>query len=201
MGVSAVQAIRARRWGAWALAASTGVLSIAAALTLGGSAFGPLDLATAKERRAELEAAKAEIDPAAVRRTTLETLGQAPLTASAWLRLAWLADRDGRVSERNAMLDRSYAVAPFGPDVTAWRLGFAYQAWSTLTPELRRQAGAELVATLATRGRLAREIEATIDDPSGRLAYGLSVRAFDIRSRLQAENAQPESRSGATVTP
>jgi hypothetical protein len=71
-------------------------------------------------------------------------------------------------------LDRSYAVAPYGPEVTGWRLRFAYGHWGALTPDLRRQVSSELVQAVHDRPAVVEAARPDIVDPAGRLAFELT---------------------------
>ncbi len=99
----------------------------------------------------------------------------APMTASAWLRIPYLQSRTGEPLDAAGLkaLDNSYAVAPFGPDVTRWRLRFIFEHWSEMTPTLREQALAELQVLLTNRGNRAFD-PAEIENPAGRLAATLT---------------------------
>lgn len=75
-----------------------------------------------------------------------------PAWADAWLIKAHvIAVRDGldSVATRQAV-ERSYALAPFMPDAADWRIGYAINQWSALSPELRAAVARE--AILLARG-------------------------------------------------
>ena len=112
---------------------------------------------------------------AEARRLTLMSLDQAPANATAWLRLAYLDSLQpaGLGQAGRDALVRSYVVAPYGPDDTAWRLRFALEHWTALDPDLRGRAMAEL--QLAARHNGYRSLPAQIDDPAGRLAATLTL--------------------------
>ncbi|WP_309644432.1 hypothetical protein [Phenylobacterium sp.] len=134
-------------------------------------------LVAVSEARAEVAAGVQPPRLDIVRAETLRTLRQRPGDAAAWGRLAWIADREGRVSDALVALDRTYVVAPYGPDLTAWRLRFAYGRWAMLTPGLRRQATAELRVAIRDRPGVVEAAEREITDPAGRLAFVLTRRA------------------------
>jgi hypothetical protein len=71
-------------------------------------------------------------------------------------------------------LDRSYVAAPHGPEITEWRLGFAFDRWGRLTPELRAQVRAELAVAGATRPGLVGRVRLSVVDPAGRMAMALT---------------------------
>lgn len=130
--------------------------------------------AAVSEARA-VEAAEAfPPDMERARRETLTTLSLRPLDAVAWARLAWIADRQGDEGAMLQALDHSYAAAPYGPEVTAWRLRFALDRWGRLTSELRHQVRAELAMTMRTRPGVVAGVGQDVTNPSGRLALALT---------------------------
>lgn len=136
----------------------------------------PVPVVAVTEARAVAAAAADPPDLEAAERLTRQTLAVKPGEATAWARLAWIASETGDTRAMLEALDRSYAVAPFGPDITAWRLRFAYGRWGVLTPELRRLATEELTVTARHRPRLVRAALSDVTDPAGRLAFDLTVR-------------------------
>ncbi|ADL00454.1 hypothetical protein [Brevundimonas subvibrioides] len=178
--MSARQIYRFRLAGAVVLATATLVVAGAFAVSLSSpneSLADRIPLVAVSEGRAE---AAAEVQPPSldkVRAETLKTLRQKPGDAAAWGRLAWIADRQGRVADALVALDRTYVVAPYGPDITAWRLRFAYGRWAALTPDLRRQATAELRVAIRDRPGVVYAAEREITDPAGRLAFALTRQA------------------------
>lgn len=167
-----------------ALVAALGVATLLAglslALPLGRPGAWDLDhprLAPVSEARAVAAAEAKPADLAEVERQTRATLTERPLDAAAWARLAWVADRRGDTSAMLEALDRSYVAAPYGPEVTAWRLRFAFDRWPDLSPELRSQVRSELAVARRTRPRLVLEIETSVADPAGRMAMALTTEA------------------------
>lgn len=159
------------------------VLALAAtglAITLAGPASLPLSwpspvpLAATTEAQAVAAANRRPADLDAVERHSRATLAIRPGEAAAWARMAWVASERGDVAEANALLDRTYTVAPYGPDITAWRLRFAFGRWQSLTPDLRARAIDELKATYRTRSAVAEAALADISDPAGRLAFAFT---------------------------
>lgn len=179
--------------GAAVVVACAGVLSAgAAALTLGGGA-NLIDLSDVHENRAEalLSASPADADAAAVE--TRAALAQAPMNAAAWARLAYI-DRARSTTLSPAALDsleRSYAVAPFGPDISRWRVRYMFEHWSELTPSLRTQASDELRTLSRYRGWVMRDDVRAIENPSGRLAAEMFLRlgVGDARRDREAREA------------
>ncbi|WP_157072332.1 hypothetical protein [Brevundimonas bacteroides] len=145
--------------------------------TAGWTTWAPV--AAVPEGRAVQAASTSPADLEAVEAWTRRTLAVRPGEAAAWARLAWVAAERGDDAAANAYLDRSYTTAPFGPDITAWRLRFAYGRWGRLTPDLRRQADAELRATRRTRWAVVEAAAADVEDPAGRLAFTLAKQAED----------------------
>jgi hypothetical protein len=134
-----------------------------------------LPVLAVSEARAVKAASTVPADLTEVRRQTLKSLAERPTDATAWARLAWVAAEEGDLEGACEALDRSYTAAPFGPEITGWRLRFAFGMWGRLTPELRRQALSELEMTAETRPRLVQEIRADIVDPAGRWAIDLTL--------------------------
>lgn len=79
-------------------------------------------------------------NPAAQRQGALVQLASAPADADAWMRLAW-ADwlGHGVLTRAGARaLDMSYVLRPYAGVDTTWRVGFALDNWSRLTPETQQ---------------------------------------------------------------
>lgn len=175
--MSAVLAYRLRLGTAIVLALGTLGAAVLLAVPLSapnGSFTGPVPLATVSEAKADAALAASPPRLTEARAQTRATLAQRPMDAVAWTRLAWMASEAGDEAAMLDALDRSYAVAPFGPDVTGWRLRFAYGHWRELTPDLRRQVAAELVEAVHHRPGVVDAARADITNPAGRLAFELS---------------------------
>ncbi len=162
-------------------------LSIAVPVTLGlalpqsdvGSAVG---LAPIHEARANALAATAATDGndrAEAVAETRRSLAQAPANATAWLRLAYLHSLgpSGLTTEGDRALAASYAVAPYGPDATPWRLAFALNHWPELSNETRQAALEEL--RVSTTAQVRRQLLETVSNPAGRLALILSSQSIE----------------------
>lgn len=161
-----------------ALGAATLACSLALALPLSQPASWKPDQprhAAVSDARALAATAASPPDLDAAALATRETLADRPLDATAWARLAWIADQQGDAAAMLDALDRSYVAAPHGPEVTAWRLQFCLDRWSDLTPELRRQARSELMVASRTRPALVRAVKDSVSDPAGRLAVSLTI--------------------------
>ena len=101
----------------------------------------------------------------------------APMSTPAWLRIAYLQTREGAAPNASTLdaLERSYSVAPFGPDATLWRLRFIFDHWSQVTPSLQRQALAELDTLSYSRGKVFKAADVT--DPQGRFVAEMKALA------------------------
>lgn len=179
--------------GAAAVLAGAGVLSAgAAALTLGGGSD-LMNLATVHDNRAEARLEAVPPDPDVAAAETRAALAQAPMNPGAWARLAYIDRSRSTVLTPAALdnLERSYAVAPFGPDITRWRVRFMFEHWGELTPSLRTQASDELRVLSRYRGGVARDVVRTIENPSGRLAAEMirSLGQADARRDQEAREA------------
>lgn len=168
-----------------ALVTTAGAIVLAVALSGPTSDFATgFPLTAVSEARAEAAAEASPPDLQSVEAATRRTLEIKPGDSSAWCRLAWVAAQQGRRPEMLDALDRSYAVAPFGPDITAWRLRFIYEQWADMTPDLRRQASAELAVATRDRPGLVAAAEIDIHDPTGRLAFILTRRNATLRAAV-----------------
>lgn len=187
MGASAVRTIRVRQWGLTVLGAATLGLAVTAAVGLAApSASNPLPLAYAIEERAIAVAATDPLDAPRFEALNRQVLAQAPMSAEAWLRLAWLADHRGDDASRNAYLERTYTIAPYGPFVSRNRLRLAYDNWRTLTVPLRQQAIEETRLLIRTRSEPERGLGEEITDPSGRFALRLTLNQARLEQRAEA---------------
>jgi hypothetical protein len=171
-------------WSALVLALATLALSgwAAASLAWPNASAAMRGLADVHETRATQALTGPSSSPESLRRSVEETrksLTLAPANPRPWLRLAYIETlmSGGMTAEAQAYVERSYAVAPYGPDDTPWRLWFLFQHWDQLTPSLRRQAIAEIEADPRSRSRLRRQLMAEITNPSGRVAAALALAA------------------------
>jgi len=128
----------------------------------------------------EVRASEASMNPIKIGRAAMlnrAVIAATPMSANAWSRAAYLqaiADNGFDDSAFEA-LERSYTVAPFGPEISLWRLTFLYENWGEITPSLRAQAAAELDALTYKRGGAFRS--GAIQNPAGRLSASLTLRA------------------------
>ena len=149
-------------------------------------------LAPVYELRADALAQTAATDETARAQAIIETrrsLAQAPANPTAWLRLAYLdsISPTGLSEAGDRALAASYAVAPYGPDVTSWRLPFAFNHWAALSDESRKAALDELVVTSAFKSH--RELDGQVSDPAGRLAVVLTRSNIERQKALQSPEA------------
>lgn len=156
-----------------ALAAVTAVVGGLAAVT----ASWPLrpiplapDLVRVRQARAEAALAGPTPDLERAAAESRAALALAPMSPHAWLRLAYVESQPVLTPQALADIERSYAVAPFGPSVTRWRLGFLYERWGELTPGLRAQANDEMRAYALRNAGAARRLATGVRHPAGRVA-------------------------------
>lgn len=139
---------------------------------------GWLGLAPSFEARASRSAAGAADHPHLARLARVDTmtsLSQAPANPTAWLRLAFLdsLQPQGLGEAGNRALAASYAVAPYGPDDTGWRLAFAFNHWAEVDRSNRLLVLDELRATPFPYSP--GDLQNAISDPAGRLALALAL--------------------------
>ncbi len=183
---------RIRRIAAVSLAALLGLLA------LGGGIAGSLAL-TATDSSSPLSSAVADEieagrrldaphpgprDLALAEAAARRALAQSPTSAVAWLELARIDRmRGGRLGRAGmASLQRSYDFEPLGPEVSRWRMSFAFENWEALTPELRRSVLGEFEALWAgadSHWSLS-ELAKHVANPSGRVAALLTVRRMEL---------------------
>jgi hypothetical protein len=110
---------------------------------------------------------------------TRQALATSPARADAWLTIAYIEhEKAGGFGPKAAdALNRSYLVGPLDPDVSLWRLEFAFDNWPALSKELKGDVLRELSAmwTRTDRRQPLRELVPTITDPSGRLALRVQI--------------------------
>jgi hypothetical protein len=115
---------------------------------------------------------------AAQARTAQAVLAARPGDPTAWLRAAY-AERlqHGHLTDTGRRdIDTSYLIAPYGGPWSPWRIAFALDNWTALTPKIRQLVAAEVDVALdddfvireATKARALK-----VQDPRGRLAAAL----------------------------
>lgn len=155
--------------------------AVAATITTAGltwpDAIHP-DLAPVHEMRADRALSAQYPQTVAADRESQAALAQAPTTANAWLRRAYVRQLATRTLDDQALdyLDKSYQAAPFGPDVTRWRLRFIFEHWPELTPALRTRAADEM-RNFARHHSGGPDIVRAIHNPAGRWAAALVERS------------------------
>jgi len=175
--MKATSAYRLKAALAWLLAGAgaTGSAAMATAMS-----FPNLDvplasnLAMVQEMRADAAVQRNAPSSEALNRAVIAA---APMTPAAWLRIAYLQTRDGGALKPSGLeaLEKSYAIAPFGPDISLWRLTFIYDHWPLMTPSLRAQAAAELETLSRSRGQTF-DVR-TISNASGRFSAQMTEAA------------------------
>lgn len=117
-------------------------------------------------------------DEAALRHSDA-SIGQAPMTAHAWARHAYIhARREDAMGPRAVeALAQSYAVAPYGPGISRWRVRFALDHWRDLPPDLQRSVWQELEVQTRFHRRRVRTMRDQIADPSGRMMVIFALSA------------------------
>lgn len=105
------------------------------------------------------------------------TLSQAPASATAWLRLAYIdsLSPDGPGAIANRAIAASYVAAPFGPDDTPFRLQFALNHWQSLEIGNRELVLDEIRYVAQVRPELIRRTRAAVTNPVGMLALSLTA--------------------------
>lgn len=105
------------------------------------------------------------------RRAALDQLAAAPADFDGWLRLAW-ADWLGRRALTRlgiGALDMSYDLRPYAGIDTPWRVGFALDNWSRLSPDIQRNVVREVkLAPPYEVDRISAVAAAGARDPAGR---------------------------------
>lgn len=156
-----------------------------AAVVLGGlltaSAVLPTDVfgavllqsTTYEARAVDRLDARGEPALAQAKRDTRSGLGLNPYNGVAWLRLAWIetAMNGGRLSPAAAVaLQRSYDVAPYGPQITGWRITFVLDHWADVPEAIRSQLRSEISAGWPARASVIDAAVRRAHDKRGRLA-------------------------------
>lgn len=160
-----------------ALAAGT---ACAAAITTVGLAWpggAAPDLAPVHEARADQALLAQYPEPVKADRESQATLRQAPMSANAWLRRAYVRQVKTNTldSETLGYIEQSYRVAPLGPEVSRWRLRFAFEHWPEMTPSLRTMAVREM-RNFARNHSGGADLVRSIHNPSGRWAAAMTER-------------------------
>lgn len=170
---------------AGALAALTGltlyVLLVPASSLAGLSPLSPPHEARAMMALGRVRDVKGLADVTAETRAALDS---SPALASGWLRLAYLDIlKHGRLTPLGlAMLQRSYEIAPLGPDVSEPRLRLVFGMWPQMPESIRVQALEELKGEKYRDREAAYAIAADVRDPAGRLAIGMGLAAIEIQA-------------------
>jgi hypothetical protein len=169
-----------------------GTLVVGAALAIGaGSPATEIPvlagLGVGAEARADWAAASTDTPLPAALAANRAVIDAAPMTAAPWLRIAYLRSRNGQPLDGPALeaIERSYTVAPFGADVTAWRLTFLYDHWSELTPDIRAEVTAEHLAAVSILSLWKPDV---VKNPAGRMAATFTqARGLTLRAKTLAQ--------------
>lgn len=137
----------------------------------------PLSIAADSAAEAALDGDPTRGDLADAGRYNDTSLSLSPMSPQAWLTKAYIAQQEAGGLTPNVLdaLRRSYDVAPYGPNVSVWRIRFAFAHWTRLPPDLRALVIRELAVVREVRsGQLAQAV-GTIEDPAGRRALILAL--------------------------
>jgi hypothetical protein len=118
---------------------------------------------------------------AQARRLIGSELGLSPLDTGSWLRLAALeAGRGPLNAKAKAALLASYRFTPVDAEMARWRLTFLFEHWQELDPQLRAAAETEIQDLMVAPSSIdiLRQMQATIANPTGRLACALLIDRF-----------------------
>jgi hypothetical protein len=186
----------------WLLAGVTGV---AAAVTGGlavaclagpegkasTTAILPFASAYAARANADVAASQTTAALAASEADTRRELALSPRRVDGWLRLAKIETaRAGRFTPQSLEdLRRSYAAAPYDPDLWEERLAFTLEHWNALDTQLRAQARDELSTTSHWHSyKRAEAMVQRVRDPAGRFAGLLTLQYVIPVKPLMADN-------------
>lgn len=168
--------------------AAAGSLALLVGQATPQGAVGPLMLqSSTHETRAAsvLLASRSLFSLHRARDETRAGLALNPNNPVAWMRLAWIEDRlagGGFPDASQAAVARAYDVAPYGPQISAYRLTFILDHWPTAPEHLREQARSEIaVMWLNRRQTLLRAVAGSVSRP-GRLAARVTM------ARMAAQN-------------
>lgn len=177
---------------------ATGSAAVMLAITLWpGAEWGRLSpVATGHEARARQllnEAEPGSTTLAEARSETLAGLRLSPMNGWAWLRLSFIETQEnGFDVEAATALRKSYDVAPFGPQITSWRLSFAFSHWKALPADLKEAVRSELRASWLERRSTVDAAINRVTDLEGRLTARTMLRRLQIdhwRSLSHGQNS------------
>jgi hypothetical protein len=144
----------------------------------GGPAGALSPLAWVHDRRSERLTGDGRRPTSDVLRAETESwtaLAQDPVDDEAWLQLAYAdhLQHPSLTPRALSMLQRSYDVAPLGPDTSMARIRFGLENWGELTPELRKEVADEIRATAGRSGADVQQLGSEIHNPTGRMVASL----------------------------
>lgn len=155
-----------------------------------------LRMSTGEDRRAKLglDAGVSARDLDRGEADARAALALAPHNNTARLRLAWIdRQRHGRLSPAGVKLvTQSYDLAPYDIAVAQWRVPFALENWTALSPSTRANVRVEALAFGGVRSRMANISGSlrTINNPNGRVSAAL------WQHRLKTQRKAGQSASG-----
>jgi len=185
-----MKAVHAPIVGLAAFSTLVGLASLAALISLNTGAsvgIGPFALGSTDgyEKRAYdlLVGSPSPADIARAEALAEKALSVSPYDNTARLRLVYIDSlRHRAVTPRGVTLFvQSYDLLPTDQNVAAWRIRFALEHWTELSPEARALVRNEAM-TFARAGSVdppVRQILSSIRNPSGRLAAALWLHALD----------------------
>jgi hypothetical protein len=112
-----------------------------------------------------------------------------PADPTPWLTTAWIEVSAAATLTplANAALLRSYQLAPYGPEVTLWRLAFIFDHWGSASPAVRALALQELRVVYPQKGWEIEALARTAADPTGRMIATLASRRLRAIERLDTQ--------------
>lgn len=163
-------------WMAVTIAAMTLLFSIALGTRLLPAQQAEREAATVQAVLSNPEASRGSL--LSVRQRLGIHVRSSPGDAALWLRLAFADVRlnGGLGPDGQEALKRSYEVAPFGPEVTLWRLAFVHDNWARVPPQVRTAARTEMDAVFPRRRWELEALAPTLRDPTGRMVFALALR-------------------------
>lgn len=120
-------------------------------------------------------------------------LAFSPMNGWSWLRLAYI-DRATHGTLTGAglkHLQASYDVAPYGPQVSSWRITFALDNWASLPAPLKREVLSEIAVSWPVRGTTIDAAVANSRSTSGRIAARVVIQRLKLDAARRWTSATP----------
>lgn len=109
-------------------------------------------------------------------------LAFSPVDATAWLRLAALETQAAGRPDAAALdaLRLSYRYAPTDASISRWRIGFTFEHWDVLPPDVRSATEREIADLMVSPANIVilQEAALSIRNPAGRLACLLILQRY-----------------------